>query len=124
MVSSFVRRARAAATIAGLVTVGLPSAALAAAPPDVAAGSSEVRGTETVETARVAPAVASAVDASTRRSWRFAGAPLGPVAPGASFGSPALFASGERPSLSVVASSRGQVLDVRSWRGLRPGQPV
>ncbi|MGL5929264.1 MAG: hypothetical protein ACRCY8_10025 [Dermatophilaceae bacterium] len=146
MMSSLVRRFRASVTMVAALAAVLPSAAFTMAP----SGRPQVGGAAT-STTQVAPATVSQMaspmerdavavsqvaspierdaaaviaDAGIRRSWTFGGASLGPVAPGASFGSPALFASGDRPSLSVVASSRGRVLDVRSWRGLRPGQPV
>ncbi|MGL5816916.1 MAG: hypothetical protein ACRCYR_05100 [Phycicoccus sp.] len=124
MLTSSVRRVGTIAITLGVLTTGVPSTAIAVEP-----SAGPLTAAPGAPAAWVAPAserdaAASTTDAATRWSWNFAGASLGPVAPGASFGSPALFASGDRPSLSVVATPRGRALDVRSWRGLRPGQPV
>lgn len=56
--------------------------------------------------------------------WAFSSARTGPVAPGTAFGAPALYAAGDRTDLAIVQSPRGSVLDVASWRGLRPGVGV
>lgn len=57
-------------------------------------------------------------------AWDFSGVAPGAVAPGTAFGSPALYAAGDRTTLAVVETVRGPALDVASWRGLRPGVAV
>lgn len=57
-------------------------------------------------------------------AWDFSGVAAGPVAPGTAFGNPALYAAGDRTTLTVVETARGPALDVVSWRGLRPGVAV
>lgn len=73
----------------------------------------------------VATASAAWAGPSPVGQWDFReGVPGVAVAPGSSFGWPALYVAGDRTDLSVVSVARGLALDVTSWRDLRPGQKV